>query len=359
MKTLQQFQESAALKLIGRVGLPAARSAINALSSSQRIKAGLKSGEALSKTAGKVTKGGASATSVRAARAARTPVPTQEPGKYLKMQQARRSTAVQGSLLTRAGKAQNFKGGRTPFVATDPTPLPVSRRLPAAKSTTSPGQLELDFTPKPPKKTSGLTHTIRAVESPAEKAGQTRYPGLRKYTSPVPVTKTKKKPNLVGPAIAAGAGTLAALDAEKTNREMQKKQKAFEEFMHESALAKVALKAAKPAAEVLSKISRAYGKKYRGVNVDASVTKSGDIQLNNLWLPPQQRNQGIGSRAMTGLTRYADREGRRITLNQAPEKGKKAALQRFYQSYGFQSNRGRSRDFTTRDTYIRNPQTNP
>jgi hypothetical protein len=178
MKTFRQFQESAALKLISRVGLPAARSAINALSSSQRIKAGLKAGEALSKTAGKVTKGGATATSVRAARAVRAPIPTQEPGKYLKMQQAKRPTVTQ------------------------------------------------------PKKSTGLTHTVRAVESPAEKAGQTRYPGLKKYTSPVPVTKTKKKPNLVGPAIAAGAGTLAALDAEKTNREMQRKQKAFEEFRH-------------------------------------------------------------------------------------------------------------------------------
>lgn len=234
MKTFVQFQESAALRLIGRVGLPAARAAINALSKSQRIKSGLKAGEALSKTPGAVTKGGASATSIRAARAARASVPVQAPGKYLAMQQAKRATYHQGSLLTRSGKAQNFTRGRTPFVATDPVPLPASRRLPPAsqtpRPTTSSGQLELDLTPKTPK-TSGLTYTVRAVESPAEKAGKTRYPGLSKYTSPTVSAKPpKKKPNLVGPAIATGAGTLAALDAERVNKEMEKKKKTFEQF---------------------------------------------------------------------------------------------------------------------------------
>lgn len=226
MKTFAQFQESAALKLIGRVGLPAARQAINALSQSQRIKSGLKAGEALSKTAGAVTKGGASATSIRAARAARAPMPTQVSNKYLSMQQAKRGTPVQGSLLTRSGKAQNFRGGRTPFVATDPV---TKVAKPAAPTTATPrrqpGQMSLNL-----RQPTGLTHTVRAVESPLEKV---RYPGLKKYTSPTPPKKsTKSKPNLAGPAIAAGAGTLAALDAERVNREMQKKQKTFEQFQN-------------------------------------------------------------------------------------------------------------------------------
>jgi GNAT superfamily N-acetyltransferase len=127
--------------------------------------------------------------------------------------------------------------------------------------------------------------------------------------------------------------------------------KTFSQFLQEA-------KEAKPPKEVLNKISRAYGKRYRGVNVDASNDdRSGDIRLNNIWIPPDQRNQGIGSRAMKGLTQYADRQRKRITLNQAPEPGKKAKLAKFYQSHGFQSNRGRNRDFSTRDTYIRNPRT--
>ena len=114
-------------------------------------------------------------------------------------------------------------------------------------------------------------------------------------------------------------------------------------------------KEAKPPKEVLDKISRAYGRKHRGVNVSASADRSGDIRLNNIWVPPSERNKGIGGRALKGLTKYADKQGKRITLSQAPEKGKKAKLAKFYKSHGFESNRGRSRDFTTRDTHIRNP----
>lgn len=59
---------------------------------------------------------------------------------------------------------------------------------------------------------------------------------------------------------------------------------------------------------------------------------------------------------MKGLTKYADKQKKRMTLTQDPDKGKKAKLAKFYKKYGFEKNRGRSRDFTTRDTDIRNPQ---
>lgn len=126
--------------------------------------------------------------------------------------------------------------------------------------------------------------------------------------------------------------------------------KTFSEFLQE------AKKESKSPEKVLNKISRAYGKKHRGVNVDLSHTSSGDIRVNNIWIPPEERNQGIGSRIMRGLSSYADRQGKRITLNQAPEKGKKAKLQKFYKSHGFESNKGKNRDFTTKDTHIRYPQ---
>jgi GNAT superfamily N-acetyltransferase len=126
--------------------------------------------------------------------------------------------------------------------------------------------------------------------------------------------------------------------------------KTFSQFIEEA-------KKAKPPEEVLNKISRAYGKKHRGVNLDTSHSSSGDIRLNNIWLPPEKRNQGIGSRIMKGLSSYADRQGKRITLNQAPEKGKKQKLANFYRSHGFVPNKGRNKDFTTRDTHIRNPKT--
>ena len=61
---------------------------------------------------------------------------------FLKEEEAR-----QGSLMTRSGKPQDFRNPKKiPFTATDPTPLPASKRLPSASSgapKTSPGQLEI------------------------------------------------------------------------------------------------------------------------------------------------------------------------------------------------------------------------
>jgi hypothetical protein len=61
---------------------------------------------------------------------------------YLNEEEAR-----QGSLMTRSGKPQDFRNPkRTPFTATDPTPTPASRRLPAGAPEApkaSSGQLEI------------------------------------------------------------------------------------------------------------------------------------------------------------------------------------------------------------------------
>jgi hypothetical protein len=59
-------------------------------------------------------------------------------------------TPVQGKLLTKTGKAQNFTGGRTPFTGTDPVPA-ASSKLPQPKGTPieTPGQLKLKLFPAP------------------------------------------------------------------------------------------------------------------------------------------------------------------------------------------------------------------
>ena len=126
--------------------------------------------------------------------------------------------------------------------------------------------------------------------------------------------------------------------------------KTFNQFIGEA-------KEARPPKEVLAKIDKAYGRKYPGTNIDVSHdNKSGDLRINQLFVPPDKQGEGIGSRAMKGLGTYADIQNKRITLNQDPDPGKKAKLAKFYKSHGFEKNSGRKRDFTTRDTHIRNPQ---
>ena len=125
--------------------------------------------------------------------------------------------------------------------------------------------------------------------------------------------------------------------------------KTYNEFITEA-------REARPPEEVLRKIDRAYGRKIPGANVSVSHDKkSGDLRVNQLWLPPDQQGKGTGTRIMKGLTKYADKQKKRMTLTQDPDKGKKAKLAKFYKTHGFVPNRGRSRDFTTRDTHIRNP----
>ena len=127
--------------------------------------------------------------------------------------------------------------------------------------------------------------------------------------------------------------------------------KTFSQFIAEA-------KEARPPREVLDKIDKAYGRKYPGTNVDVSHdNKSGDLRVNQLFVPPKQQGKGIGTRVMKGLTKYADKQKKRMTLTQDPDPGKKSKLAKFYKSHGFQKNSGKKRDFTTRDTDIRNPQT--
>ena len=110
-------------------------------------------------------------------------------------------------------------------------------------------------------------------------------------------------------------------------------------------------KEAKPPQEVLSKISKAYGKKYKGVNVDAKANKK-NIHLGDIFVPSDQRNKGIGSRVMKGLTKYADNQKMRMSLKQSPEPGKEKALDRFYKKSGFKKSRSKSKDVThTRSPY--------
>ena len=107
--------------------------------------------------------------------------------------------------------------------------------------------------------------------------------------------------------------------------------------------------------EIINKITSNWERKHPGMKASASITKQGDIQLHKIEVPKEQRGGGIGSRFMKGLTKTADKQGRRITLTPQADKGKKTKLEKFYKSFGFRPNTGRNQDFTTSDSRIRNP----
>jgi hypothetical protein len=88
-----------------------------------------------------------------------------------------KGTLRQGKLLTKGGKAQNFTGGRTPFVGTDP--VKATRRLPqgSVSPSTSPGQLTIPGMGgkviKTPKSTGGLlgTRNVPDIKQVSRKYG--------------------------------------------------------------------------------------------------------------------------------------------------------------------------------------------
>jgi GNAT superfamily N-acetyltransferase len=97
-------------------------------------------------------------------------------------------------------------------------------------------------------------------------------------------------------------------------------------------------------------------KKYPDVTIDASVGKN-DINLSRIVVPKEMRNQGIGTQVMSDLSEYADSLGKRITLTPSSSFGGSVPkLKDFYKELGFVENKGKNKDFSTREAMYREPQ---
>ena len=77
------------------------------------------------------------------------------------------------------------------------------------------------------------------------------------------------------------------------------------------------------------------------------------IKLEKIHVPKEMRNQGIGTEIITALKEYSAASKKPIVLNPEPEKGKKGALQRFYERHDFVDNAGRKKDYDLSDTFSR------
>jgi len=77
------------------------------------------------------------------------------------------------------------------------------------------------------------------------------------------------------------------------------------------------------------------------------------IKLDKIFIPKEMRGMGIGTEIITALKEYSQRANKPIVLNPEPEKGKKGALQRFYERNEFVDNAGRRKDYDLTDTFSR------
>lgn len=83
------------------------------------------------------------------------------------------------------------------------------------------------------------------------------------------------------------------------------------------------------------------------------------IRLEKIFLPVALRNQGIGTEIINSIKIYSQKVGKPIVLNPEHEKGKKGALQRFYERNDFVDNAGRKKDYNLSDTFSRTMYYNP
>jgi len=92
-------------------------------------------------------------------------------------------------------------------------------------------------------------------------------------------------------------------------------------------------------------------------NVDLSVfSKPEGITLSKIVVPEGARSEGIGSNVMKDLIKYADENNLPIALT--PDStfgGSKTRLKSFYRKFGFKDNKGRNKDFSFRESMIRQP----
>ena len=77
------------------------------------------------------------------------------------------------------------------------------------------------------------------------------------------------------------------------------------------------------------------------------------IKLDKIFIPKEMRGIGIGTEIITALKDYSQKVNKPIVLNPEPEKGKKGALQRFYERNEFVNNSGKRKDYDLSDTFSR------
>ena len=95
---------------------------------------------------------------------------------------------------------------------------------------------------------------------------------------------------------------------------------------------------------------------FPGLMLDLHRDPSGYVILPRIKVP--ERQQGTGTAIMQRIVTAADANGDTLVLSPTTEWGSSLArLTRFYRRFGFVPNKGRAKDFTTRETMIRRPQT--
>ena len=94
----------------------------------------------------------------------------------------------------------------------------------------------------------------------------------------------------------------------------------------------------------------------RGIELDL-FEDDARITLSKIVIPKKSRGQGIGSDVLAKIKEYADSTGKDIVLTPSKTFGATSVkrLEAFYKRQGFRENKGRNKDFGTRERFIYKP----
>jgi ribosomal protein S18 acetylase RimI-like enzyme len=90
-------------------------------------------------------------------------------------------------------------------------------------------------------------------------------------------------------------------------------------------------------------------------NIDVEVDEYKDyIEIKKILVPKEHRNRGIGSVVMSELVKYSEANNKDLFVTpDAAYGGSVSRLNKFYRSFGFKPNKGRDRDFRSKESMIR------
>lgn len=110
------------------------------------------------------------------------------------------------------------------------------------------------------------------------------------------------------------------------------------------------------------KLPADFRKVVKAMYPDVMLQLSGDgsngdfVTLNLIKVPEELRGMGVATNIMSELAAAADKHGWNLALSPSDDwKSSKLRLEVFYRRFGFRPNKGRTRDFGTRETMVRYP----
>ena len=94
----------------------------------------------------------------------------------------------------------------------------------------------------------------------------------------------------------------------------------------------------------LKKLCDDMEEQYRGLSLFA-FEDNNKVYINEIRLPKEMQNQGIGSLVIRKIQEYAQKVGKPVVLHPQPDPRKKKKLYDFYKDLDFVHNKGRNRDY--------------